>query len=54
MIKLVFIIGVICLVAGLVPLPIDDQVTKPLRIHDVVHMTCDNNTCEVVNKEMGL
>ena len=50
--KLILLTGVMCLVVGLVPLPIDQTKQVELRIHQVHHEHCDGAGCVVVDKEM--
>lgn len=45
--NVIFLFGLLCLVAGLAPLPIDEPVSKELKIHQVYH-----EKCTVIDKEM--
>ena len=47
--NVIFTIGLLCLVVGLAPLPIDEQAKEPrdLKIHQVYH-----EKCTITDKEM--
>ena len=47
----ILILGIICLVLGLIPEPVYQPITKELRIAKVLHKKCSQGVCEITDKE---